>query len=69
MLEIRKITARIKRAANIGLKIDAITVEGSEALAELVREQAVADVLSELMESLNGGESLEDAIQTIHANF
>lgn len=69
MLNIKKIANRIKRAAGLGLKIDALEIENLEAARELIVEDTITNVLAELMESLNKGESLEEAIATIHENF
>ena len=67
MLNIQKITGRIKRAAGLGLKIDALEIEDES--REMIKEDVITDVLSELLESLKNGESLELAISTIQENF
>lgn len=44
-------------------------VDESEAIRDALRKALVADVLVELLECLKAGESLAEAIGTIHENF
>lgn len=67
MIETKSIQKRIAKTDGLGQKVDALEIEGTS--VETITELAVVNVLAELMESLKNGESLEEAIQTIHANF
>ncbi len=73
-----EIEARIAKATDIEADTDVLAGDLAYAIgnrAELdkiramARENAITDVLCELLESLKNGESLADAIDTIHENF
>lgn len=71
MMDTTKIEKRISKAAglNDGQLETMAEVDESEAIRDALREDVVTDVLAELLASLKAGESLADAIATIHENF
>ncbi len=67
----QEIENRIRKAQGLALKLDTVGVEASglDKVREMVVEDTITSVLSELLESLKNGESLTEAIETIQSNF
>ncbi len=63
----QKIENRIRKASDLGSRIDATEV--SDETREMIVEDTITNVLAELLESLKNSESLTEAIETIQSNF